>query len=173
MPRRDNEVDDRFEDDDNDPRSRPRSAAQDQERTARRDDDADDDERIDHRIRTLRRKSRYSERDLRQIAIYQKALLVCVLLYILVILGSLFIPQDVRWVILIPAVPVALGAMASVFLLATKVYNVALGIFLGLLTLVPILGLVMLLVINSAATSALQTSGIRVGFLGASLSDFD
>jgi hypothetical protein len=44
---------------------------------------------------------------------------------------------------------------------------------LGILTLVPLLGLIILLIVNQRATGVLQAKGYRVGLLGASLSQFD
>ena len=45
------------------------------------------------------------------------------------------------------------------------------GIVCGLLALIPCIGLITLLIINSKATSILRRNGIRVGFLGANLAD--
>ena len=53
-----------------------------------------------------------------------------------------------------------------------ELYSVVATVFLGLLAIIPCIGLIGLLVINSAATSRLQLSGIKVGFLGANLSQF-
>ncbi|HZZ81823.1 MAG TPA: hypothetical protein VFE62_25205 [Gemmataceae bacterium] len=41
-----------------------------------------------------------------------------------------------------------------------------------MLTLIPCVGLIVLLVINGAATSTLRQYGYHVGFLGADLSQF-
>ena len=68
---------------------------------------------------------------------------------------------------------VALVAMIFVILLAVKVYSPVMGILMGLLTLVPCVGLIMLLVINQKATKLLTEHGHKVGLLGASLSQFD
>ena len=57
-------------------------------------------------------------------------------------------------------------------LLAIKVYNIALGIVLGLLSVLPCIGLIVLLVVNGKATRILQSNGYRVGLLGADLSEF-
>jgi hypothetical protein len=43
------------------------------------------------------------------------------------------------------------------------------GIACGLLALIPCIGLLTLLIINSKATGILRQNGIRVGFLGADL----
>lgn len=42
-----------------------------------------------------------------------------------------------------------------------------------ILTIIPLVGLIVLLVINSKATSALRLAGVRVGLLGANLNDLE
>ncbi|HVX59237.1 MAG TPA: hypothetical protein VHC19_01500 [Pirellulales bacterium] len=110
--------------------------------------------------------------DLKNIATYQKGILVCILIYLLTIVGNFFIPEDVQ--ILLGLALAVLGVVSTVFvfLLAIKVYNTGVGILLGLLALVPCLGLIVLLVINGKATRILQQNGHKVGLLGADLSQF-
>jgi hypothetical protein len=110
--------------------------------------------------------------DLKSIATYQKGILVCILIYLLTIVGNFFIPEDVQ--ILLGLALAVLGVVSTVFvfLLAIKVYNTGVGILLGLLALVPCLGLIVLLVINGKATRILQQNGHKVGLLGADLSQF-
>jgi len=71
---------------------------------------------------------------------------------------------------------VVLGAVIAgvVFavLLAVRVYSTGAGIAMGILAIVPCLGLIMLLIINQAATKKLTENGIKVGFLGANMSQF-
>ena len=62
-----------------------------------------------------------------------------------------------------------LGAV-FVFLLSIKIYGTGLGIVLGILSLVPLVGLVVLLIVNGKATGVLKQNGIKVGLLGANLS---
>jgi hypothetical protein len=64
------------------------------------------------------------------------------------------------------------GLIAAIFtiLLAMKTHGTGLGIILGVLCLVPILGLLILLLVNQKATTVLQLNGIKVGLLGADLS---
>jgi hypothetical protein len=57
-----------------------------------------------------------------------------------------------------------------VFLLAIKVYGTRVGILLGILTLIPLVSLIVLLRVNAKATSVLRQNGIKVGLLGADLS---
>jgi hypothetical protein len=60
-------------------------------------------------------------------------------------------------------------AVVFVFILAIRVYSVAAGVVLGFLTLIPLLGLVMLLIVNGKATRIIRSNGFRVGLLGAEL----
>lgn len=64
-------------------------------------------------------------------------------------------------------IPLVIVATVFVFLLSIKVYGTGLGIVLGVLTLIPCVGLIVLLVVNGKATSVLSRNGIRVGLLGA------
>jgi hypothetical protein len=114
---------------------------------------------------------RLSRSHLWSIAFYQKGILLCILVYILTVIAQFFIPEQLRWVMLpLVVLPVCLAATVFVFLLATKVYNPVVGVLLGFLTLIPCIGLLVLLVINSKATSTLKRHGIGVGLLGADLS---
>jgi len=141
----------------------------DRPRKRRRDEDDDDDQ-----PRKKRKKKRISAEDLRAIATYQKAIMMCILVF-----GGIFVAGlathekqnlDVVWGIswLING----LVACVCVILLATKAYDdTGTGIIFGLLTLLPCVGLLVLLVINSKATSILKNRGIHVGLLGARMSD--
>jgi DNA-directed RNA polymerase subunit RPC12/RpoP len=129
----------------------------------------------EHReARSGRRRSgdELSVADLRQVATYQRGVLLCILLYGGLVLAQFGLPPDLRIFLLIPAAPVGIAAAVFVFLMSMKVYKSA-GIALAILTFVPCLGLLILLVVNQKATSVLQEHGYQVGFLGASLSQFD
>ena len=67
---------------------------------------------------------------------------------------------------------VGVASAVYVVLLAMRVYNVALGIVLGLLSVVPCIGLIVLLVVNGKASTILRSNGHKVGLLGADLSRF-
>jgi hypothetical protein len=54
----------------------------------------------------------------------------------------------------------------------SRVDSTGVGILLALLALIPCVGLIGLLIINGKATSVLKDYGIRVGLLGAKMSDF-
>jgi len=122
------------------------------------------------------RRKKYSDElsvaDLRQIATYQRGILLCLVLYAGLVMAQFGVPPDARMFLLIPAVPVAIAAAVFVFLLSMKVYNSA-GIALAILTFVPCLGLIILLVVNQKATGVLQAHGYQVGLLGANPSQFD
>ncbi|HEX5444000.1 MAG TPA: hypothetical protein VFW87_09240 [Pirellulales bacterium] len=107
--------------------------------------------------------------DVRSVALYQKGILVCILLYICVIVGQYFVPPQLLLFLRLGVLPIALTGTVFVFLLATKVYGVGLGILLGVLALVPCFGLIILLVVNGRATHVLRQNGYRVGLLGAKL----
>jgi hypothetical protein len=55
----------------------------------------------------------------------------------------------------------------------SKKLNLRLAWLWTILTIIPLIGLIVLLVINSKATSALRAAGVRVGLLGANLNDLE
>lgn len=57
--------------------------------------------------------------------------------------------------------------MVFILMLATRLYGTGTGVVLGVLTLVPLVGLIILLVVNAKATGILKKHGIKVGLLGA------
>jgi hypothetical protein len=130
------------------------------------DDDDDDDDRL-----PSIRKDNLDRNTLWSVAVYQKGILVCILIYFLVVVMQFFLPSEIRWMLALIALPTVIAATVFVFLLSTNVYNVGLGVLLGILTLIPCVGLVVLLIINGKATSILRANGIRVGLMGANLSD--
>ena len=105
------------------------------------------------------------------IARRQKGILVCILLYLVCVIGQFLVPGSVRPFVRLAAILPIVGGTVFVFLLATKLYSTVLGVVLGVLTLVPIIGLLVLLIVNSRATRVLRDAGVSVGLLGADLSD--
>jgi hypothetical protein len=112
-------------------------------------------------------------RDVRAVAVYQKGILLCILVYLLAIIGGFVIPKPLTFFVGLAALGAGLAGTVFVFLLSTKVFGVALGVLLGILTLVPCLGLLVLLIINGKATNVMRQNGHRVGLLGANLAEFD
>ncbi|MBC7815580.1 MAG: hypothetical protein IAG10_01630 [Planctomycetaceae bacterium] len=109
--------------------------------------------------------------DLRAIAKYQKGVLLCILVELLALGLQVAAPQQLRPLFGIGYLVASLVATVFVFLLAMKVYSTGMGVFWGILTLIPCLGLLVLLIVNSKATGVLKENGISVGLLGAKLSD--
>ena len=115
--------------------------------------------------------------DLKAVASSQKAILVCILLYIVCLGLQIALARSPETAgfslyIGIMALLVSLAAMVFVFRLAIRVYSTASGILLGIGTLIPCIGLVILLMINGKATKILRENGHQVGFFGADLSKF-
>ncbi len=111
--------------------------------------------------------------DLRSIAIYQKGILVCILIYLIAVAAQFAVPRELRLILVIGVLGVVIAATVFVFLLSIKVYSTGVGVLLAILTLIPLIGLIVLLVINGKATGVLRRHGISVGLLGARLSDLD
>ena len=110
--------------------------------------------------------------DLRSVAVYQKGILVCILVYFLAVIGQFALPEELRLLLGLGVLAVGITGLVFVILLAAKVYETGTGILLGILTIVPCVGLIVLLIVNGKATSILQQNGYKVGLLGANLSQF-
>lgn len=108
--------------------------------------------------------------DLRSVAKSQKGILVCILIYLVAVFGQFALPPGIRSLVGFAVLIVGLAGAVFVFMLAIKVYGTALGIVLGILSLVPLVGLLILLVVNGKATGILKQNGIKVGLLGANTS---
>lgn len=116
--------------------------------------------------------SKLSRQDLYNIAVYQKAILVCILIYILAVIAQFALPSEARLFLAIAVVGIGVVATVFVFLLAVKVRGTGMGIFLAIVTLIPCIGLIALLIINQQASGILTKHGYDVGLLGAKLSQF-
>ena len=111
-----------------------------------------------------------SRKDLRSVAKFQKGILVCILIYLIAVFGQFALPPEIRPIVGIGVLLVGIVGAVFVFLLAMKVYGTGLGILLGVLSLVPLIGLVVLLIVNGKATDIMKQNGIKVGLLGADVS---
>ncbi len=109
--------------------------------------------------------------DLASVAKYQKGILVCILAYFALVACQFALPPELRLILVLGASALGITSTVFVFLLAIKVYGTGAGIVLGILTLVPCVGLIVLLLVNGKATAILKENGIRVGLLGANLSE--
>lgn len=109
----------------------------------------------------------FSRDQLRRIARDQKVILGCIVMYVLSIIFQFALPRDLRPILGIGMLGVIVVGMVFVFMLATKIYGTGMGVLLGLVTLIPLLGLIALVRVNGKATSVLKQHGIPVGLLGA------
>ena len=114
--------------------------------------------------------------DVRVIAVRQKIVLFCILINIFafgfrVSVNAAGSPRSLQFVLAVTLLVSTLTVLVFSMLLAMKVYNPVVGVFLSLLTIIPILGLLILLLISSRASKILESNGIKVGLFGANLSD--
>jgi hypothetical protein len=96
----------------------------------------------------------------------------CIVLYIGAIIAQFVFPSQFRIYIGIGILVLGLAALVSVVILAIRVYNPVTGIIFGIGTIIPCVGLLILLVVNNKATTILRQNGCHVGFFGANLSEF-
>jgi len=111
-----------------------------------------------------------SREELRKIARYQKIVIYCVLVYLLLVAAFFRAPEPLKPLLSLAGLAMNVLSAVFVWLLAFRLYSTAGAIFIGIMTLIPLVGLGALLVINSAATSELRNNGVKVGFLGAKIS---
>ncbi len=86
-----------------------------------------------------------SRDDLRSVAKCQKGILMCILIYLVAVFGQVVLPPEIRPLVGLGVLVVGLVGAVFVFMLAIKVYGTALGILLGVLSLIPCIGLIVLL----------------------------
>ncbi len=108
--------------------------------------------------------------DLRAVATYQKGILICILIYLIAVMCRFAIPEGLQPVLGLGILALGLVGTIFVFMLAVKVYSTGVGILLGILTFIPCIGLIVLLLVNGKATDVLKRNGIKVGLLGANIS---
>jgi predicted RNA-binding Zn-ribbon protein involved in translation (DUF1610 family) len=114
--------------------------------------------------------------ELRQLASYQRGIMYSILgeaagYFLAIGLGAARMPILAPIAGLIFLAGFVAGLVYAI-LVSTKVYSTVTTVLLAILLFVPCLGLLVLLVINQAATKKLTQAGIKVGFLGASSSQF-
>jgi hypothetical protein len=107
---------------------------------------------------------------LRDIAKQQRAIMICILAYIVLVILNFVAPTIVALFVGLAALAVVVTSAVFVFMLAMTVYGTGAGIVLGILTLVPLVGLIVLLIVNGKATKILREYGINVGLMGADMS---
>ena len=111
--------------------------------------------------------------DLREIARYQRWVIIALLINIVLNVVALFLGQAIQ---ANPFIQIAFAGIAiagvlfgvvAIFLLAQKMMGTGMAVLCAILMCVPCVSLIMLLVVNQKATSTLQRAGVKVGFLGA------
>ena len=139
------------------------------------DDDEEFDDRPPRRSRSNRPRRKHetkSKAECKEIAGLQKAIMACIVIYLLTIPIVFFVPESFRIFTAIGYGLIALVATILVFALAVKVNGPGMGIVFGFLTFIPCIGLITLLVINGKATAVLQENGYSVGLFGVPASEF-
>jgi hypothetical protein len=109
---------------------------------------------------------------LRKIAVAQKGILIVILLQIAAYAAMLLLPPQYRLVPTVAYIFCGLASLYFMFTLAMNLYSTASAVLLCILTIIPCLGLIILLTMNGKATAVLREAGHHVGFLGADLSEF-
>jgi len=110
-----------------------------------------------------------SQASLQKVARYQKVILLCILIYFTALVGQFALPPDLRPWLGLGVLGLGVVNATFVILLALQLYDTVSGLLLGILCLIPILGLIILMIVNSKATDILQKNGIPVGLLGAKI----
>jgi hypothetical protein len=108
-----------------------------------------------------------SREDLRSVAKYQRGVMTCILGYLICVALQFVLPDNLKLILALAGAAVSILGTVFVFMLAIKIYSTGMGILLGILTLIPCLGLIILLVVNARATKVLRQNGISVGIMGA------
>ena len=109
--------------------------------------------------------------DLKSIAKVQQGIIVCIMVYLASMACLWSLPPEIRPLVSMVVVGVWIVCAVFVFQLSSRVYSTSTGVVLGILTVVPCIGLVVLVTVNGKATEILKKNGIKVGLLGASLSE--
>lgn len=102
------------------------------------------------------------------IAKRQKALLYTFLLYMLV--GALAgVNEEIKTLVQLTLLPIALAFVIFTTRLSLKLYGTFGAILMAILSLVPLINVLVLLRVNLAASKHIQSSGFKVGMMGANI----
>ena len=134
----------------------------------------------ERRLTSPKEMSGKAQAEAKDLASRHKGLLICVyltlaniLVGIAVIATFLTAPDQLAPLESLATIPQITGLLAFLmapvvtFRLAGKLTSSTTAIMLGLLSLVPLVGLIVMLVLSNMATKELQQNGFKVGFLGA------
>lgn len=107
-----------------------------------------------------------------RIAWFQKGLILCICLQLFSYLGvslGLPIPRSIGIILICAMTIFGLASTGFVAAMAFELYGIAQAIIYGIASLIPCIGLLILLSVNSGASTLLKENGIKVGLLGANL----
>jgi len=121
---------------------------------------------------------------LKRIASNQRKMLVCILLMILLTIvgaydryngtGTSMFGESLELLPVYTYYLINIFAFIFIFLLVANVYDsVLIAVLLAILSIVPCVGILILLGANQQATRLLRGNGIKVGFWGAKLDQFN
>jgi hypothetical protein len=127
-------------------------------------------QRVHARARWIQAKGRRV--DLRKVALYQRIVLICIACSFAIFPCHYLAPPAAEVLVLFCSIAISVVDSIFVFRLAFELCGTAGGVILGVLTLIPCFGYLMLLVVEGQATRILRANGYRVGLFGASLAQF-
>lgn len=104
---------------------------------------------------------------LRSVAMEHKALMYCILVQILFVVLYVIVPADARAIVGWSNLAAGLAGAVVMFTLARTLFSTGIAICLSVLAFIPVVGIVVLLIIDRKAQNYLRARGIRVGLLGA------
>ena len=104
----------------------------------------------------------FNAREIATLATLQRIVLVYAAIYLVVLLTSIFI--SAAWIL-----SLALMYLWPMFLfvLCVKIHGIGMSILLTLLGSAPVVGLAILVLVNSQANDILKRGGMKVGWFGA------
>jgi len=106
---------------------------------------------------------------LQQTATGQKLVIYAILVYIAAIIATQVFPQFVKPFGIILLIGIAAMSLTGIIKLASGLeYSTVATVLLALGSFIPLVGLLILLMLNGKATAALKAAGYKVGLLGAS-----
>lgn len=108
--------------------------------------------------------------DILAVATRQRAMMLTLLAYIAVIIGTMFFPV-VRQNEYLLMIPVILAIVFFTARLCWVVYGKGAAILLTVLSCVPYVSIIIMLLVSSRATKMLKEKGLKVGLLGANIKE--
>ncbi len=108
--------------------------------------------------------------DILTVATRQRAMMMTLLAYIAVIIGTMFLPV-VRQNEFLLMIPVVLAIVFFTARLCWVVYGKGPAILMTVLCCIPYVSIIIMLLVSSRATKMLKEKGLKVGLLGANIKE--